>query len=245
MSDALTERPLVLHGFGRLSERVASASPYCLKLEAWLRLAGVPYKAVGDFNPFKAPRGKAPWVELPDGRVLADSQVIIDTLRTERGIALDEGVDEDRRQLLLLVQRTLEDHLYFALVHMRWVRDSGFSVLVPHYFGGMPQPMRALVSRMGRRGVKKAAWLQGTSRYSEAEIEASAARDLEAIAWALGDDAYFGGASPCSFDATVYGFLANVLHGPFDDAMKAAAASHGNLVAWCDRLYERCWPPGS
>ena len=55
-------------------------SPFVIKLETWLRLAGLPYERRDGGNPMQAPRGKIPYLEI-DGERLGDSQVIIEELQ--------------------------------------------------------------------------------------------------------------------------------------------------------------------
>ena len=37
-----------------------SVSPFCLKLDAWLRIAGIEHESVTATTPFGGPKGKAP-----------------------------------------------------------------------------------------------------------------------------------------------------------------------------------------
>lgn len=235
---------LIVHGFAPLNEKLASPSPFCLKLETWLRLAGVAYQTRADFNPMKAPKGKAPWVEFDDGTKVGDSTLIIAEIERRMGVSLDAHLDEATRRRHILVQRTLEDHLYFCVLHMRWVRESGFAVLKTAYFGKAPALMRLIVPSMARRGVVKACRAQGIGRHSDADVDEAARVDIAALAEALGDAPFFGGEAPCTLDATAWGLLANVLYGPFEDAMKEALSGQANLVAWCDRMVDRAWGSG-
>jgi glutathione S-transferase len=57
-----------------------NASPFCMKLETYLRMAGLPFDLVNDGNVMNAPMGKLPYIE-DDGRVVADTQVIIEYLQ--------------------------------------------------------------------------------------------------------------------------------------------------------------------
>lgn len=230
---------MIVHGFAPLSRRVASPSPFCLKLETWLRLAGLPYEAKGDFNPFSAPRGKAPYVTLDDGRVMSDSALIIATLSAEHGIDLDAHLTADQRAEHVLVRRTLEDHLYFCILWERWVRAEGFEILKGSYFGHMPVPARWLVPHVARRNVRKSAHLQGVSRLPEQAIWDAGLEDLRAVAHALGDSDFFGGNQPCLMDCVAYGFIANVLWGPFTGPFQEETTAMENLVAWAERMAAR------
>ena len=62
-------------------------SPFCLKMEAYLRLAGLPFeKRRADVR--KAPKGQFPYIE-DNGKTVADSRVIIDYLKATYGDPLD------------------------------------------------------------------------------------------------------------------------------------------------------------
>lgn len=230
---------LVVHGFPSLGPQLASPSPFCLKLECWLHLAGVPYQARGDFNPFSAPKGKAPYVTLDDGRVLCDSSHIIETLSAEVGVTLDAHLDARTGARAVLLQRTIEDHLYFCLLHDRWIRDEGFAILRKAYFVTMPWPLRLILPLVARRKVRASNFGQGTSRHSDAQVWAAAIADIDAIAVSLGDDAFFGGEQPASIDAVVYGALANIAFGPFPGPLQDGLARHANLTAWLERVFAR------
>lgn len=54
-----------------------SISPFCLKLDAYLRIADIPFRAVVDATPFKGPKRKLPWIEH-EGKRIGDSGFIIE-----------------------------------------------------------------------------------------------------------------------------------------------------------------------
>ena len=78
---------------------VPNLSPYCLKVETYLRMAGLPYqvKTLGD--PRKAPRGKLPFIKL-DGQVITDSALILRALSSQ-GADLDAHLDAAGRALTI------------------------------------------------------------------------------------------------------------------------------------------------
>lgn len=231
---------IVVHGFAPIPP-LASPSPFCLKLEAWMRLAGIPYETA-EFSPFQAPKGKAPYIQFDDGTLLGDSALIIDRLTRDHAVTLDHGMSPRQQAVATLLQRTIEDHLYFAILYFRWVRDEGFAVLRDAYFGRMPIPLRWMIPRMARRGVVAACHAQGTSRHSPEDVAAMAARDIAAIAEILADNPWMLGSEPHGIDAVVYGAVANLHLGPFDDPLRAAVRSHPNLVAYAERVHAHLWP---
>ena len=176
-------------------------------------------------------------MELEDGEFLADSSLIIETLAQRLGITLDAHLTDTDRARNLLLQRTVEDHLYFCLIQDRWVRDAGFEILRVAYFKDMPAPMRVMLPSMARRGVKKATHTHGIARHDQNTIWRMAVEDIDAIAVTLGGAQFFGGDQPATIDATVYGAIANLLWGPFPGRLQDAVAGHANLVAWAERVH--------
>jgi hypothetical protein len=88
--------------------------PSALKLLAWLELTGIPYDQVVENNSSKGLKGKSPWAEI-DGKPMADSELIIDSLSRRHGIDLVEGHSPDQRRLGLAWRRTFEEHLHQVL----------------------------------------------------------------------------------------------------------------------------------
>lgn len=60
---------------------VLNASPFCMKLELYLRLAKIPYETKLA-NPLKAPNGKVPYIKDGD-QTIGDSSFIIAMVRTK------------------------------------------------------------------------------------------------------------------------------------------------------------------
>ena len=221
---------------------MGSTSPFCVKLESWLRMTGLAYEArVLNGLPRSSTR-KIPYVELPDGRLIADSSEIIDTLTIERNVTLDAGLDGRARGLAVAVTRLLEDHFYWAIAWDRWIPKAHWEKTRVAYFGALPGPLRWLVPPLARRGIKAELRGHGMGRHGADEIHAIAARDLSAVADFLGDKAFFLDAQPRSIDAVAFAFLANVLWAPVDSPIQRHARTRPNLQAYCERMRARCFP---
>jgi glutathione S-transferase len=224
-----------------------NASPFCMKLETWLRMAGLPYVAKSIEGPPKSASGKLPYIERPDGSFLWDSSEIIETLTRERNVTLDAGLSEGDHALGLLLQRTLEEDLYFIVLHDRWVDDAGWKLTEPAYFGGFPWLLRTLVLPSVRRKTIAAARGQGVARLPGDARHKKGVADIQAIARILGDKPYFLG-RPSRYDAIAYAFLANVLQAPMPSAARDAVRGSANLVAYCQRMkdtYFQGWTPST
>ena len=216
-----------------------NVSPFTLKLETWLKLAGLPYQVVAIRNPGQGPKGKLPFIEDDDGRFVADSSLIIEHLSRTRGIDLDAGLDPGQRALALALQRLLEDHLYFVGVWGRWVDPEGWATFGPALFAGVPAPVRHILAPFVRRRVRKSLVAQGLGRHRQHELYAMGRADLEAISVLLGERPFFVADRPTTIDAVAYGFLANLLLVPIETELKRSAQGFANLVAWTEAMEQR------
>nr|MBK7067486.1 glutathione S-transferase N-terminal domain-containing protein [Deltaproteobacteria bacterium] len=112
---------LVLHQLPPL-DRAPSLSPFCTKVETYLRMTGVAYRSVPTLDASSGPKGKLPFIE-DDGRRLGDSRLIIEHLKRTRGDALDAHLDARARAVAVGFERMMDEHLYWAIVHSRWLDE--------------------------------------------------------------------------------------------------------------------------
>jgi glutathione S-transferase len=215
-----------------------NASPFCMKVETYLRMAGLPYECAHGADFRKAPKGKLPYV-VDDGKVVADSTFIVDYLKATYGDKLDARLSAAQRALGLVIQRTFEESLYWPVVYSRWIDDMGFAKVNEVVFGRMKFPLRQIIPILGRRSLRKQLHAQGTGRHSRDEIYAIGCRDVTALAELLGEQTFFLGDEPSSVDATGYAFLANLLWVPIDLPIRAHAQTFANLEAYCQRMKAR------
>ncbi len=218
---------------------LSTFSPFCLKVETYLRMAELPYQAkAADIR--KAPKGKVPWIE-DDGHVVADSSQIIAYLKEKHGDPLDRKLSASQRARALLLQRTIEEHTYFALAALRWFSDAAWPHLREAFAPMLPRLIAPMIMKSIRKSVRKSLHGQGMGRHGRDEIVELARRDLEALSITLGDEPFFLGDRPTSIDAVVYGFLAQILFVPWDSEEKAILRESPNLVEFCERMRERYW----
>ena len=215
-------------------------SPFCLKLETYLRMAEVPHEvAVG--NPRKAPKQKVPYMEDGDN-VLCDSSHIIAYLKERYGDPLDERLSDEERAHNIAVQRLIEDGLYFCILKLRWSSDAAWPHVQDSFRPLLPKFPFGFIMRTIRKQILKQTHAQGAGRHTDEELHARVQADLDVVAHILGARDYFGGDSPASLDATTYGFMMQIRKSPWDSAEKAQLAAVGNLNAYLDRMTERYFP---
>jgi len=209
-------------------------SPFVVKAEMLLEMAGLPYRTdTGGLR--RAPKGKLPYID-DDGTLVADSTFIRWHLEQRHGVDFDAGLDETARGIAWSVEKMLEEHLYWAIVHSRWMDDHNFSRGPAAFFRTVPAPLRPLVMAFVRRQIRKSLRGQGFGRHTNAEIEQLGARSIAATAAVLGARPWLMGEQPCGADATVFAFIGSVLCPAFETPLRIAAESHQNLVAYVDRV---------
>jgi glutathione S-transferase len=217
-----------------------NASPFCMKLETYLRMAGIPFELsppnLQDLR--KAPKGKMPFID-DNGKIIADSTFIIDYLITNHGDKLDGWLSVEQKAVALGFQRLMEENLYWAIVHTRWFEPQGWAAIKVAFFDKMPVPLKWFVPALARRGTLKAMHGHGIGRHSPAEIHEIGKRDITAIADYLGDKPYFMGDQPSTIDATVYAFAANLVYVPIASPLKQQAEKYPQLKAYCERMRAR------
>lgn len=217
-----------------------NASGFCLKLETWLRMAGLQYENVYTMNLGRAPKGKLPFI-IDDGTTLADSSFIIDHLTKRHGVTLDDHLDRGERAQSLLLQRTLEEHAYWCVLYFRWADDRFWPATREAFFAGMGAPYKWFVPKLARQGMVKQVKAAGIGRHSADEITALGMRDIDAIATVLGDKPFLFG-EPSSVDASAYGMLANVVFVDLDLPFKTLIErDYPSLVRYCERMRDVYW----
>jgi glutathione S-transferase len=233
-----THARLTLFQFPRMLG-VPNLSPFCCKLETWLRIAGVPYDVVEMPDPRKGPKGKLPFIE--DGAVrIADSSVIIDHLVKSRGIDPDARLDSSQRALALLVQRTLEEHYAFIAAYTHLIREEGLRHTRAR-FESIPAVMRPLVERLVYRRIKDLLWKQGILRHSHEEIVESALRDWRAVLSFMGEPFFFG-EQATGIDAVVFGALATTVLTPIETPIRDFLRSEPRCLAYAERMRAHFFP---
>ena len=215
-----------------------SVSPFCLKLDAWLRIAKIEHKSVTAASPFGGPKGKAPWIEH-DGHKMGDSTFIILYLKEKLGVDPDAHLTAEQRGMAVAIQRLIDENLYWVMVNDRWNTPENWPILKSTVLGGIPAPIRAVMAPFARRGVLKQLKGHGMGCHSAVEIAAIGKRDIDALAAILGDKPFFFSDIASETDAVVYGQIANIQCVEFSSPMKAVIDEHPNLVAFIERFKEQ------
>jgi glutathione S-transferase len=214
---------------------VADNNGYGLKVFAFLKLAGVPFKHEHIFDASKAPRGQLPYID-DDGEIVGDSDTIIAHVTRTRGLTLDAALTTAQRDLSHLIDRMLDD-LYWVMSYSRW-KDEQFWPL----FRAALLREHASVTDEGLIKAREFNFqryhFQGIGRYTPEAAYARGLADLKVLADLIPADGYVHGPKPTSIDAGIYGFIANIYFYEIDTPLRQFVLAHANIVRHCRTIHD-------
>lgn len=212
-----------------------NASPFCMKVETYLKMAGIEYATQIMHDPRKAPKGKLPYIE--DGKeTIADSTFIIQHLNKRFNVDLNAHLTDFEKAEAHAWQAMLEEHFYWVMVYSRWIDERYWPTTKKVFFGHLPPIVNTMVPKLIVGNVKKQLEAQGMGRHSESDLYSLGKTDVDALATFLGDKTFMMGDKVCELDAVAYSFMANCIVPPLESPLKLAVMSHANLVSYCDRM---------
>ncbi|KAI8614043.1 hypothetical protein BC830DRAFT_1065935 [Chytriomyces sp. MP71] len=219
-------------------------STYVCKLEAALRDAGIPFQ-IRKVVRKTLPRGKMPALHW-NGRVLTDSQAILDVLAKERVINRhpDSWLNAESRAAANFFRNTIEHLAYHLFTHERWIDQ--WSLTKETYWPATSTPwfFRFVIADMFVQPDVVSNLSKITGCYSNLEREALVEGVWEDAAALLGNKKYFLSETELSSaDYSAFGLLFNILaYKKLNPKSYKAVARHANLVKFVERVKERLYP---
>nr|XP_058939682.1 failed axon connections homolog isoform X5 [Kogia breviceps] len=201
---------IILHQFARPNNGVPSLSPFCLKMETYLRMADLPYQNY--FGGKLSAQGKMPWIEYNHEKV-SGTEFIIDFLEEKLGVNLNKNLGPHERAISRAVTKMVEEHFYWTLAYCQWVDNLNETRKMLSLSGGGPfsNLLRWVVCHITKGIVKREMHGHGIGRFSEEEIYMLMEKDMRSLAGLLGDKKYIMGPKLSTLDATVFGHLAQAM----------------------------------
>lgn len=216
-------------------------SPFCMKLECFLRMAKLDYLSETVTSTGQSPKGKCPYIE-DEGQKLGDSELIMDYLEKKYAVALDSSLNAEQKAVSRAIQSLMDDRLYWCAVYSRWQDDRNWPIVRALFFGSLPFPVNKLVPPIARKSIIKQIYGQGMGRHSEDEIYAIGCADIAAVAHILGTQDYIHGQQATRVDACVFSYIANLLLAPFESPLGDEVKKHDNLKAYSARMMQAYFP---
>merc|ERR1712002_478671 len=228
---------------------IPSISPFCLKLESWLKLHGIKYQNVDHKCKFRSKKGMLPFIEL-NGEEIADSNIVIETLAAKFGKEMPAQLSSEQKNVQHAMVAMVENHLHWTMVHWRSKEVDnilkGYKLDIQTMIGSKAPPsilnwvFKYMHCRKGLKKVKS----QGLGVHSAEEIEQFGRSDLLVLSEMLGDKEFFFGDEPAMLDLVVYSHVAQLVMVdkeypcPLRDYIESDCK---NLVGLVNRMKDRCW----
>jgi glutathione S-transferase len=214
---------------------VADNNGYGLKVFAFMRLAGVPFRHAHIFDASKAPRGQLPYI-VDGSETIGDSETIIAYLTKTYALTIDSVVNAARHNQNLLITRTLDD-LYWVMSYSRWKDERYYPAFRDALLREHPSLNEAGLLKAKEFNAQRYHY-QGIGRYAPEAAYARGLADLGALAELVPADGFMCGPQPTSIDAGIYGFIANIWFFDIDTPLKQFVRAHVNLERHCTAIHE-------
>nr|CDJ85567.1 Glutathione S-transferase domain containing protein [Haemonchus contortus] len=224
-----------LYQFPR-SASMPNVSPFCLKVETFLKANKIPYE-VRPLLMGRSQYGLLPFIEL-NGEHIADSQIIIHRL-TEHFKTKTLLIPRDEA-IARTIDRMTDNHTFLVLYQFK-VLSTGpndfFSMMLNEL--GAPKLIIPILAYFFRR---KAANRVAASlgHFSTEDFKMFLKKDYDAYRDLLGDQKFLFGDEINAVDCTVFGTLATTLYYPAATYAKdLLKEEYPTLVAYLDRIRDQ------
>merc|ERR1712158_19453 len=231
------------------SPQIPSISPFCLKLESWLKLHGIKYQNVDHKCKHRSKKGMLPFIEL-NGEEIADSNMIIETLSKKFDKEMPAELTQDQKNVQHAMVAMVENHLHWTTVYWR-SKDvdnilKGYKLNLQSAIGSKaPASILNFYFKYTfcRKGLKKVR-ANGMGVHTSEEIENFGKKDLQTLSEMLGEKEFFFGDEPSMLDMVVFSHVAQLamvdkeFPCPLRDYLEADCK---NLVGLVNRMKDRCW----
>lgn len=213
---------------------IANLSPFCMKVEAFLRIADIPYQIMEVKDLRLAPKGKLPFIR-DNGIAVSDSEFIMDYLQSKHEFEVDGHLASRQRVLHHALSRMLDEHFYWALMYSRWLEPQNWQILKQHLYGHIPPPVSTIMAKKSQDTMRKQLHNQGLGRHNAEEVYRKAGKDIEALANSLGSQSWFGGDYLSRLDLSVLAYLSNALLAELPSPLTEKIQQHENLLDFQQR----------
>lgn len=222
-----------------------SASPFCLKVETWLRMTEVKFENVDHKMKYKSKKGQLPFVEV-NGVEIADSDIIIKELSQIFGKDLDENLTLDQKNVSHAFVSMLNNHTSWV---MRWWRYShpgeflkAAQLDIKRTLNSkLPKGVLQFFFKLGFKSNIKRAIGHGVGRHNSDEIYDFGKKDLKALSEYLAEKPYFFGEEPHLLDCVAFSHICQFVYVPFGGMKEYLESDCTNLLSFVERMKERYW----
>uniref|UniRef100_A0AC35FYG6 Failed axon connections protein n=1 Tax=Panagrolaimus sp. PS1159 TaxID=55785 RepID=A0AC35FYG6_9BILA len=223
---------------------IPSVSPYCMKLETWLRMANVPYRNVSNEFSHVSHKGQIPFVEL-NGRQYADSNHIITDLTKTFNVQLDNHLSEKEWANMQAYHCLVENSILWVNFYYRAINNNYLATndgIMAHFTGFKKFWFKNVIMGQRKRALKKKCDAFGIGRDTPYEVEMVGKKWLTALSIFLDDKKFLMGDLPTTVDATAFATLCQFYYLPVNADLKNLIEEKRNLIDYIRNMREEYWP---
>lgn len=231
---------IILHQFPPVFG-LPSASPICMKLELWLRMAGLEYDCFYHHDPRSAPRAKLPFIEV-DGEAVPDSNEVVAYLSQQDHVTLDNHLTAQQLADCRAWRFLLEEQLNLFLTYSRFNHPEKWLMFKQRVFGELPEPQCNDLPELLKQGITPGLNARGLTLENDKKTTQQALDDVAALSDYLADKSYFMGENPSSIDASVAAVLLHGVAMPWQDELVQSIRQHENLMNYCRMMLGQYFP---
>jgi len=217
------------------ADGLLSFSPFCAKVEMFLKMNNLPYKTINS-NPMKSKKRKLPTIMDSDGVMVDDSRFILKHLIKKHNLTIDDGLDTKAMAKGHLMQKICEESLYFMGMYFKFVDNNGWEAVKINMAKSLPPGLKGIIMPLLRKNIRKTLYLQGTGRQTPEEIKQLAFDDIDALAAMIGEGPFALGEKLSSYDASIGAFVASLIIPETNNPIAIYAKTKNELVDYNKRI---------
>ncbi|XP_056619545.1 failed axon connections homolog [Triplophysa dalaica] len=231
---------IILHQFSRPKNGVPSLSPFCLKMETYLRMVDLPYQNY--FDGSLSAQGKMPWIEYNYEQVCG-TEFIFDFLEEKLGASLNKSLSAQEQAVARVITTMVEEHLYWTIAYCQWVDNVHETQSMLDLPGPLSDLLKWIMCNLTSGIVKREMYCHGIGCFTKEEVYTLMEKDMRTLATLLGDKKYIMGSKLSSVDATVFSHLAQAMWTlPGTRPEQLIKGELINLAMYCERIRRKFWP---
>lgn len=218
-----------------------SFSPFCLKLETYLKITNVPYENKFTVSMKDSKKKKMPII-LDQGELIEDSDFIIHHLKQQHGVDLDKHLSDEQKAVARAFQLLCEKSIVDIVMYFRWVDKENWPKFREIVFRGAPWLIKVTVANGMAKNIEKTLYKHGIGRFTDSEKLKILNDNLTAISNYLGSQTYFFGDQVSSIDVILFSTLVQVRSRGAVRQFESTLDAYPNLKNYLERFRQVYWP---
>ncbi|CAB55104.1 Failed axon connections homolog [Caenorhabditis elegans] len=219
-------------------------SPFCMKVETWLRMSDITYEIPPCSLSTRSQEGTLPFVEL-NGKEYYDSSFILrDIDQVIKHTSLDDHLSAEQKATSRAFEAMSEKSLAISACYYRMENvEKMLDQFDPKLFGIFGFLFKLIGSRTYVSALLRRITGSDIGFHSREDIINIGSEDLKAISKYLGNKHYFHGFKPTKVDACIFSHLCQIYYAPYTSEHRDLIDGEcKNLAEYVERIKNRFYP---